>query len=95
METANDVWSTISQFSKDYFGFKTASANAAASATAASPGKPAANGANPFPGTQGPYPQAEAKPAPGGTGISAALGNVGTWIIVGVVLLIGLALARR
>lgn len=90
---SNDVWNTISKGVSDYFNFRTVEAQ---SRTMAAPsGAPASNNANPFPGTQGPYPQAEAKPTPGASGFSFSFGKSGAWIVAAVVGLILFALVAR
>lgn len=85
----NDFWGTIQGVARDYFSYR------AARTTAAPSGQVDGNRANPFPGTQGAFPQAEAKPAPGGVGIGFSFANMGSWLVVAVVALIVLALVRR
>lgn len=88
----NDVWGTVERLGgqvikavSDYKGRATSAPSGRVVYT---------NSANPFPGTQGAYPQAEAKPSPGGDSVFSLSFLSPALIIVGVVLLV-LALARR
>lgn len=90
----NDVWGTINHLADvagGYFGARVRSTT-----TAAPSGQVVyTNAANPFPGTQGAFPQAEAKPAPGGVGLGFSLSGMSGWVIGAVLVVILLALARR
>lgn len=93
--TQNDVWTTITKLGTSYFDSRARRDEARSRTTAAPTGVTYANSGNPAPGSQGAYPQAENKPAPGGAGFSFSLKNFpGVIVIAGIVLLI-FALARR
>lgn len=67
---SNNVWNTLSNVASQLIDYKRAVALAkldnTRNVTASSPsGRTDSTTVNPFPGTQGAYPQAEAKPKPG------------------------------
>lgn len=91
--TSNQVWDTLSKGISDYFSYATARVK-----TQAAPSGSViyTNAANPFPGTQGAYPQAEAKPSPGGASsasIANALGG-GVGLLVVALIIIALLFKR-
>lgn len=90
----NDVWGTLERLGGQVIGAVT---DYKKNKTQAAPsgGVVYTNASNPFPGTQGAYPQAEAKPAPGGVGFSFTLANLPSMLIwLGVALLV-VALLRK
>lgn len=74
----NDMWSTINKGIDAISQYRNAKLSARPAApvivqtTAAPSGAPSSTGVNPFPGTQGAFPQAEAAPKPG-AGLSSSM----------------------
>lgn len=97
-DTSNDIWSGLSSLID-------AAGNAVASVrTAAAPGGTPSSGApNPFPGTVGPYPQAQVKTGQGAAPVTLAASGPGfslqalsgsPWVIGGIAIVIFL-IARK
>lgn len=88
MATENDVWATLTSLGGQFISAKRDVSLAQAQvATRASPsGASDSTTANPFPGTQGAYPQAEAKPQPGAMAASLNVGWL--WIVAAAVLVV-------
>lgn len=87
----NDVWGTITKVGTDLIA---ARRDVSIARTRAAPSGSVENtGVNPFPGTQGQFPQTEAKPTPGGVSVSASLGS--NAILIGVLVVLGLLLIMR
>lgn len=95
-DSTNDVWATLTDL-----GGKFISANRdiniarSGAATRSTPGGMSDQTvANPFPGTQGAYPQAEAKPSPGAVSFGVNIGSMWMWILGAVVLFVVLGLRK-
>lgn len=86
METVNDVWESLKSGASDVLDLRDRIRTRSAP-SGSSDSRPY----NPFPGTQGPYPQAESKPAPGDeSGFS-----IPNWLWLAVAALAVLILLRR
>jgi hypothetical protein len=87
----NDVWGSLAKLGSEAI---TAQRDVSIARTKAAPSGSIENsGVNPFPGTQGAYPQAEAKPNPGGASFSATIGVTG--IVIAVLVVLGFLLLSR
>lgn len=78
--TANDVWGSLSNIASQVISYKRDVAlaklsNARVTTTSTPSGKTDSVTVNPFPGTQGAYPQAEAKPQPGASAFGVSLSS--------------------
>ena len=90
----NDVWSTLKSLGSEALGAaRDIAISRNARTTAAPSGNVGGTVWNPFPGTQSAYPQAEAKPLPGGSVFN--LGNLSPALILGGLVLLVIALIAR
>jgi len=96
-DQTNDVWATLTDLGGKYISANR-DINLAKSGvlTRATPsGMTDQSVANPFPGTQGAYPQAEAKPQPGAQSVGFQISGGMFWIIAAIVAVFVYGMLRK
>jgi hypothetical protein len=88
----NDVWATINKVVDNVTAYNVAKLQVRT--TAAPSGRVDSNTFNPIPGTQGPYPQADAKTTPTSVQTMRAMPAL-TWMWIAGIFLAGYLLIRR
>ena len=89
---SNDFWTTVNNVVNTVGSYKEARAQANSSAPS---GGPVSSNPNPGFGNWNPFPQAQTKPAPGGSGLAFNFAALIPWIVFGAIGLLFLKLLSK